>query len=193
MIDSDSTTSSERGDTTEVDDCDFLEFLGDWSESIMFEGVADEIDYGEQPNMRFKEESASFKKRRLDESSSTMRLNSNTFLMKISAGAKAPPSSSSSSSSSSLSSVRKPSKVGGIRHSLASSHIDTSIRSSEDLKVEAIPENIYQAFNGGNLKLVSQILAASFSPDCLFQTMLMEEPLIGRQVRHEECSFQFYY
>ena len=172
-FESDSATSSEIGDITEADDCDFLEFLGDWSENIIFKGVADEIEYGETPSTRFRDESASFKKRRLEENNSALILNSTSYLLKISSEGKAPTSSSSSQQ-------RKSSSKNAFHNT--SINRDATIQSIEDAKLVGLPEKLYQAFNGGNLKLVSQIIAGSFSPDCIFQTMLMDTPLIGRQV-----------
>lgn len=173
MFESDSATSSEIDDITEVDDCDFLEFLGDWSENIIFKGVADEIDYGETPSTRFKDESESFKKRRLEESKSAAKLNSTSFLLKTSGEETSSPSSSSVQARNSL--------PKNALHQSSTSH-NASNQNVEDSKLSAIPEKIFQAFNGGNLLLLSQIIAANFSPDCIFQTMLMDTPLIGRQV-----------
>ena len=187
MHDSDSATSSEIGDNTEVDDYDFLEFLGDWSESIMFENVADEIDYGESSRFKdFEEESASFKKRRVEDNQSTMRLNSNTLLMKISAEDK--PRKEDLMRKSLLKGEKN--ALNGERttpnsHYGLNNPVEIIFRGPDDLKLEIIPEKLYQAFNGGNLKLVSQIISSSFAQDCIFQTMLMDTPLIGRQVCDE--------
>ena len=173
MQDSDSATSSEMGDITEVDDFDFLEFLGDWSESIVFEGVADAIDYGENSSSRFKEDSAIFKKRRLEVLNSTIRQSSTAEFPRTTAeGAGiAPPSYS------------KKSMKFGTQHGSGVPQ-DILLKNPEFLKLETLPESIYQAFNGGNLSLVSDIICASFAPDCAFQTMIMDAPLIGRQVRY---------
>jgi hypothetical protein len=173
MQDSDSATSSEIGDSTEVDDSDFFEFLGDWSESIMFEGVADDVDYGEAQGSRFKDDSVITKKRRLEVINSNIRLTSNAVLLKISA--EESPSSSCQ--------LRKSSK-NIITPGLVISQ-DILLKNPEELKLEIIPENLYQAFNGGNLKLVSHIITNSFTQDCAFQTMIMDQPLIGRQVRKD--------
>ena len=172
-FESDSATSSEIDDITEVDDCDFLEFLGDWSENIIFKGVADEIDYGETSSTRFKDESEGFKKRRLEESKSAMKPNSASFLLKTSGEESSSPSSSSVQPRNSL-------PKNALQHS-SNSH-NGSNQSVEDSKLSAIPEKIFQAFNGGNLLLLSQIIAGNFSPDCIFQTMLLDTPLVGRQV-----------
>ena len=169
--DSDSATSSEIGDVAEVDDSDFLEFLGDWSESIMFEEVADEIEYGESTGSRFKDESVSSKRRRFEAFNSTKRLNSNALLMKI-----------SSDESPSAARVQLRKALKSALHSTAVSCPEVLLRSPEDLKLERIPGYLYQAFNGGNLKLVSHIISTSFALDCTFQTMIMDAPLIGRQV-----------
>ena len=173
MQDSDSATSSEMGDITEVDDFDFLEFLGDWSESIVFEGVADAIDYGENSSPRFKEDSAVFKKRRFEVLNSTIRQTSTAELPRTSAegAGTAPPSYS------------KKSMKFGTQHGSGVPQ-DILLKNPEFLKLESLPESLYQAFNGGNLSLVSDIICASFAPDCAFQTMIMDAPLIGRQVRN---------
>jgi hypothetical protein len=177
--DSDSATSSEIGDMTEVDDSDFFEFLGDWSESIMFEGVADDVDYGEAQGSRFKDESVITKKRRLEVINSNIRLTSNAVLLKISA--EESPSSSCQ--------LRKSSK-NATNPGLVLSQ-DVLLKNPEELKLEVLPENLYQAFNGGNLKLVSHIITNSFTQDCAFQTMIMDQPLIGRQVRNKNFSSNF--
>jgi hypothetical protein len=179
MQDSDSATSSEIGDMTEVDDSDFFEFLGDWSESIMFEGVADDVDYGEAQGSRFKDESVITKKRRLEVINSNIRLTSNAVLLKISA--EESPSSSCQ--------LRKSSK-NATNPGLVISQ-DVLLKNPEELKLEVLPENLYQAFNGGNLKLVSHIITNSFTQDCAFQTMIMDQPLIGRQVRKKNFSSNF--
>lgn len=169
--DSDSATSSEIGDFAEVDDSDFLEFLGDWSESIMFEGVADDIEYGESSGSRLKDESVSSKRRRLEAFNTTKRLSSNALLMKI---------SNDESPTSARVQLRK-----ALKSALQSSVVscpEVLLRSPDELKLERIPGYLYQAFNGGNLKLVSHIVNASFATDCTFQTMIMDAPLVGRQV-----------
>lgn len=175
--DSDSATSSEVGDVAEVDDSDFLEFLGDWSESIMFEGVADEIDYGESSGSRFRDESVSSKRRRLEAFASNQRLNSNALLMKI---------SNDESPTSARVQLRKALKIG--LQSTAVSCPEVLLRGPEEVKLERIPGYLYQAFNGGNLKLVSHIVTTSFAQDCTFQTMIMEAPLVGRQVSDKLCK-----
>lgn len=176
MQDSDSATSSELGDHTEVDDSDFFDFLGDWSESIMFEGVADDVDYGEAQGLRSKDDSVITKKRRLEVINSNIRLSSNALLLKISA--EESPSSSNQ--------LRKSSKNASNPGIVISQ--DVLLKNPEELKLEVLPENLYQAFNGGNLKLVSHIITNSFTQDCAFQTMMMDQPLIGRQVSRKRIS-----
>ena len=176
--DSDSATSSEIGDFAEVDDSDFLEFLGDWSESIMFEGVADDIEYGESSGSRLKDESVSSKRRRLEAFNTTKRLTSNALLMKI---------SNDESPTSARVQLRK-----ALKSALQSSVVscpEVLLRSPEELKLERIPGYLYQAFNGGNLKLVSHIVNTSFATDCTFQTMIMDAPLVGRQVGRNPLNF----
>jgi hypothetical protein len=171
MQDSDSATSSEMGDITEVDDFDFLEFLGDWSESIVFEGVADAIDYGENPSARYKEDSAVFKKRRLEVVNSTIRQSS----------AAEQPRMPGMGAVVEIPSYSKKSVKFGTQQGSGVPQ-DILLKSPEFLKLETLPENLYQAFSAGNLTLVSEIVCASFAPDCTFQTMIMDTPLIGRQV-----------
>lgn len=182
MQDSDSATSSEMGDVTEVDDFDFLEFLGDWSESIVFEDVADAIDYGENSNSRFKDDSAVFKKRRLEVMNSTIRQSSLAELPRMpTIGAAVEPPSYS-----------KKSMKFGTQHGSGVPQ-DILLKNPEFQKLEILPESLYRAFNEGNLTLVSDIICASFAPDCALQTMIMDTPLIGRQVSCCLNSSVFYH
>ena len=65
---------------------------------------------------------------------------------------------------------------------------ESNMTSDLDASLVKLPTSIFNAFNTGNLQHLREIIKERMTTDCLFKTMMIAQPLVGRHIYTEFWS-----